>query len=112
MSFKWTLFVFIGMFGCSILFTIVEQGTAAPQATTILSQLDDFSVWTILNPVNVIQGMIMGDGAVGALISAALFDYKMFETGAWELVRYFFLMIGVTWLILTSVAVVRGVSSA
>ena len=100
------------MFGCSILFAIVEQGSSEPQVVTVLEQLDDFSIWRVLNPINIITGFFTGEGSMQALISIALFDYKMFESGSWQFVRYMMLIPPLVWLIATGVAMVRGTSSA
>lgn len=116
MPVKWNIAVLMFMFGCTILFALIEKG-AAPGAYTniegvyVLDAFAQISIVDFINPVNYVLAFFgMGDLAV--LLDAILFDYAMFEEGAWQWVKYFFWTISFGWLISMVIALGRGVGSS
>ena len=112
MSIKWTVFIFIFMLGCSVLFAIIEQSTTNVGGATVMEELSAISVWQLVNPVSYLQALFTDSGWVNALLDAALFNYAMFQDGAWVYVRYFFFAIGLAWLVSLVVTLARGVATS
>ena len=115
MPVKWNIAVLMFMFGCTMLFAILEEGAdpaayAGTDGVYVLEALSRVTLVSFVNPLNYV-GAFFGLGEFSALVDAILFDYAMFETGSWVWVKYLFWTIGFGWFISLIVALGRGVGS-
>ena len=114
MSIKWTLAILMFMLLSTMIFAIVEKGTGEVEGSGVLETLSEVSVHDIVNPANWVINFFSGRSIEWgkALLNAALFNYTMFETGAWQWVKFFFWTISFAWLVSTLVTLTRGTSQA
>ena len=109
-----TAAVFMLMLLCSIIFAIAEKGANPAYGTTVLESLAEISLMDIINPANWVINFVTGKSFEWgeALLSAATFNYAMFESGPWALVKYFFWILTFAWLVALVITLMRGTSSA
>ena len=113
MPIKWTIAIMMFMLLATVLFGIVEKGEGTVAGTGVFDTLSEIQVQDIVNPANWVINFFTGDSIEWskALLDAAMFNYTMFESGAWQWIKFFFWCISLSWIVSLVITLMRGTSS-